>query len=113
MDDDRRINERIASACGWLREMCGPGWIPPDAECPEMHTDAPPDYLADPARLPEMLAYCAGRYSLTIEISRRPHAQVFMHDAKGWEVGRTPSDLFLPFQRAVAFALATALEREG
>lgn len=72
-----------------------------------------PDYLTDPARLPEMWALCARRYSVHIEISRRPHAQVFMYDAQGLEVGRTPSDTFWPFQTAVARALAAALQAEG
>lgn len=144
-DDDRRTNETIAKACGytWRRTLedgaytyffAGPGstlwefcqgptpeevaaWGGYDSNLFRGSFALCPDYLADPARLPEMWALCREKgqnHGCTYNDSEGAYiAFVYYDGPRDWAMMRpkkTAADD--DPQRAFARALADALESE-
>ena len=111
-DDDRRTNETIARACGWF--PCAYGWCRtcgPDRDTGQ--TPRVPDYIADPARLPEMWALCREKKYLWSMGEDYPVEEA-SYWAKVWGWFRVPNEKAADVkpQRAFARALADALESE-
>ena len=106
-DDDRRTNETIARACGWF--PCAYGWCRtcgPDRDTGQ--TPRVPDYIADPARLPEMWALCREKYRVCSIVYPDGFADVEVWNGYGVLKGYWNGPL--GFQDAFARALAAALE---
>jgi hypothetical protein len=105
-DDDRRINETIARACGWAEFTHG--WA--QTNLASIQLPDPPDYIADPARLPEMWALCTVKnYDAWVktQLRLRPDDVAFMAGVQGRWYGSDDDP-----QRAFARALAAAIDSE-
>lgn len=111
-DDDRRINETIARACGWVEGEYDGGFAGPNCygwHHPRSGRDIGlPDYIADPARLPEMWALCREKYRVCSIVYPDGFADVEVWNGYGVLKGYWNGPL--GFQDAFARALAAALE---